>query len=123
MHGCSFSTHMQVLRQQMEVVQNQMQRLQAHREQEGLSVSRAATPSQNIPSSSTPAGSQPANLPSTSAGPSVGAQPSQAGSAQVPASSAVGESKGQPQSGVAAREGSSDAEEIRQRRLNHFHTG
>ncbi len=107
----------------MEVVQNQMQRLQAHRQQEGLSTSRAATPSQSAPPSGARPGSQSASAPSSSTGPSAGAQPGREGGAQAPASSAAGVNTGQPHSAVVPSEGSGVAEEIRQRRLNHFRTG
>ncbi|CAL5228388.1 g11511 [Coccomyxa viridis] len=121
----SAETMEQVLRQQMEMVQNQMQRLQAHREQEGLSASRA--PSAAQPSAARAQSSAPpqAQAPGPSAASSAHMPSS---SAAQPAAQAAQEGTGAARSrpphepAPAAAEGSNPAEEIRQRRLNHFHT-
>ena len=104
----------QVLRQQMEVVQSQMQRLQAHREQEG-SASEAAPGSsaQHAASSSTHVRAVP--QPAAPAGTSSGAQPS--GSPP-----AAGRGPAQPAGGQGSNSSSSAADEVRQRRLQHFNT-
>lgn len=103
---------LQVLRQQMEVVQNQMQRLQAHREQEGLSASRAAPAAQNTPSSSQAAGACSSQAASSSA-----AHPA-AASSGAPAAA-----RSRPHQPAGTAEGANPAEDICQRRLHHFHTG
>ncbi len=102
----------QVLRQQMEMVQNQMQRLQAHREQEGLNASRAPSFAQQDPAGSrAAASSSAAEQPSSSA-----ARPAS------PAQDSPAAARTRPPHVPIRREGSNSAEEIRQRRLNHFHT-
>jgi len=95
----------------MEVVQNQMQRLQAHREQEGLNASRALSSAQQNPAGSHTVASSSAEEPSSSA-----AQPAS------PAQDGPAAARTRPPHAPAQKEGFNSAEEIRQRRLNHFHT-
>ena len=104
----------QVLRQQMEVVQSQMQRLQAHREQEGAasepapgsSAQHASPPSTHVravPQPTAPAYTTPGTQPS-------GAPP------------AAGRAPPQPAGGQGSISSSNAADEVRQRRLQHFNT-
>ena len=104
----------QVLRQQMEVVQNQMQRLQAHREQEGsISESAPGSSAQHAASSSTHVRAMPqSNAPAAT---SSGTQPSGA-------PPAAGRGPPQPVRGQGSGSSSNAADEVRQRRLQHFNT-